>query len=76
MSIGKIYAFLDYFEGQTSKPTTSSILKLATGVTRTELRYLERQKRLDVFYITDKNGTCEKGYLRPKERNLEAVLHG
>lgn len=70
VSIGKLFAVLDHFEGETGQPVKVNVLKLALGITRRELRKLERQKRLDVFYVTDEHGTKEKAYLRPKERKI------
>lgn len=59
---------MDHFEQESGKPTTASVLKQVVGITRAQLRKWEREKRVDVFYVTDDKGTREKAYMRPKER--------
>lgn len=68
MSIGYAWAVMDHFENETGKPTPASTLKKVLGTTRAQLRKWEREGRVDVYYVTDENGTREKAYMRPKER--------
>lgn len=67
--IGRVYAILDKYENDTKKPMPTSLLKRFAGVSRSDLRQLERQGRLDIFYAVDGKGTRQKAYLRPKERD-------
>jgi hypothetical protein len=68
--IGVAYAVMDHFEGETGQPVRASVLKrVLPGIDHKLLRDWERQKRVDVFYVTDDKGTREKAYLRPKNRN-------
>lgn len=69
-SLGKTWAICDHFESETGKPVLASILKQSIGITRAELRQLERKGKLDVYYVTNEKGTLEKAYMRPKKRSV------
>ncbi len=76
MSIGRVWALCDIREQQTGSPTTAHEIKCVLGVKRAELRAWEAQGRLDVYYVTDANGTRQKAYMRPKVRgNDHAATH-
>ena len=76
MSIGKVWALCDIREQQTGNPTTVREIKRVLGVERAELRAWEVQGRLDVYYVTDANGTRQKAYMKPKHRgNDHAATH-
>jgi hypothetical protein len=66
VNIGAIFATCDHFEQVSGKPVLASILRAATGVTRTELRYLVRTGRLNMFYECSKDGQRQAAYSRPK----------
>jgi len=64
--LANIYAICNHFEGETGKPVRAAILKRAAGITRQDLRKLEREGKLEAVEITNYKGVLEKHYFKPK----------
>ena len=65
-TIGRLWEFLDFYEERGRAPVPTSIVRAITGVSRTRLRFWEREGRLDVYYVVDGKGTRQKAYRRPR----------
>lgn len=71
--LNKVWAICDHFQGESGSPVTTNILKRSTGVTRSDLRKLVRDKKLVEFTVTNERGSSEKAYFRPKRSTCTMV---